>query len=79
MARCVEGGEGGGGAFDAEVAVSADEAEGGVAQEGAGEEAGFGEDLEAVADAEDVAAGFTANSWMAGMMGEWAAMAPQRR
>ena len=36
--------------------VAADELEGAVAEEGAGEESGFDEDLEAVADAEDEAA-----------------------
>ena len=49
-------GVGGAGAFDAEGAIHGEEAEAGVAEEGAGKEAGLGEDLEAVADAEDVAA-----------------------
>jgi len=40
------------------VHVAADEAETGVAHHGAGEEAGFEKDLEAVADAEDEAAVF---------------------
>jgi hypothetical protein len=40
------------------VDVAADEAKAGVAHHGAGEEAGFEEDLETVADAEDQAAGF---------------------
>jgi hypothetical protein len=51
-------GEGGVGVFDADVHVAADEAETGVAHHGAGEEAGFKQDLETVADAQDEAAVF---------------------
>ncbi len=49
-----KGGVGGGGA---QVDLAADELEIAVADEGAGEQAGFDEDLEAVADAEDETAG----------------------
>ncbi len=52
-----EVGEGGVGGLGAEMDLLADVVEAGVAHEGAGEQAGFGEDLEAVADAEDEAAG----------------------
>jgi hypothetical protein len=51
-------GEGRVGVFDANMHVAADEAEAGVAHHRAGEEAGFEEDLETVADAEDQAAVF---------------------
>ncbi len=50
-------GEGAVGGFDAEGDFFADEAEAAVADESAGEESGFDEDLEAVADAEDEPAG----------------------
>ncbi len=50
-------GEGGVGGFGAEVEVAADVALAGVAHERAGEQAGLAEDLEAVADAHDEAAG----------------------
>ncbi len=51
-------GEGGGVVFNAEGDLFADEMEVAVADEGAGEEAGFAEDLESVADAEDQFARF---------------------
>ena len=49
--------EGGIGGFDPEVDGAADELQLVVADEGAGEEAGFGENLEAIAEAHDKAAG----------------------
>src|SRR5262249_48175856 len=45
------------GLFDAHVNVATDETETGVAHHGAGKQAGFAEDLESIADAEDHAAG----------------------
>ena len=49
-------GEGAVGGFDAQMDLFADVLEAGVAHERAGEQAGLGEDLEAVADAENEAA-----------------------
>jgi hypothetical protein len=71
-------GEGAVGGFDAEVDLLADVLEAGVAHERAGQQAGFGEDLEAVADAEDEAAG-GGEALTACMTGEKRAMAPVRR
>jgi hypothetical protein len=51
-------GEGRVGVFYADMHVAADETEAGVAHHGSGKQAGFEEDLETVADAEDEAAGF---------------------
>ena len=56
LAVLVMAGEGGVGALDPQVAVHRQEPQGGVAQQGAGQDAGLGQDLEAVADAQDVAA-----------------------
>lgn len=55
-------GEGGVRVFDAEGNLFADEMEVAVADKGAGEEAGFAEDLESVADAEDQFARFGGGS-----------------
>ena len=52
LALGVAAGEGGVGVGDLELHLAADEAERGVAHQDAGQQAGFGEDLEAVADAE---------------------------
>ena len=57
----------------------ADELQAGVAHEGAGEETGLDQHLEAVADAEHVARRRSAKSTTARITGERAAMAPQRR
>jgi len=57
LARARGAGEGRVGAFDADVDLAAEEAESLIAHHGAGEQAGFEEDLETVADAEDEAAG----------------------
>jgi len=59
LARLCGARERGMGVFDSNVNVAADEAEAGVAHHGSGKKAGFEENLEAVADAEDKAAGFS--------------------
>ncbi len=56
LAGLVVAGERGVGALDAQVAIHRQEAQRGVAQQGAGQHAGLGQDLKAVADAQDVAA-----------------------
>ena len=56
LAALIARGEDGVGALDAQMAVRRQEAQPGVAQQGAGQQPGFGEDLEAVAHAEHVAA-----------------------
>ncbi len=56
LAALVVPGEGGIGAFDPQVAVHRQEPQRGVAQQGARQDAGLGQDLEAVADPQDIAA-----------------------
>ena len=59
--------------------VAADELEAGVAHQDAGQQPRLGEDLEAVADAEHRPCPCRRGAFTSRMIGEWAAMAPQRR
>ena len=62
-----------------ELHLAADEFERGVAHEHAGEEPDLAERLEAVADAEHEHAASAARLTTSGMIGERAAIAPERR
>ncbi len=66
------------GAFDPQMHVVADEFQPRVAHQHAGQQAGFAQDLKAVADAEHEAAS-RGEARTASITGERAAMAPQRR
>jgi hypothetical protein len=66
-------------AFSVSFTSPADEVEAGVAHQRAGQQAGFGQHLEAVADAQHGAALPAAALMTACITGERAAIAPERR
>ena len=78
LAALVAAGEQALAGLDPDVHVRQTKLEVGVAHQRAGQQAGLGQHLEAVADAQHghALAGPAATSFMTG---EWAAMAPQRR
>ena len=79
LARRVAAGEAGRGVLDPQMLHFADETAVGVAHQHARQEARFAENLEAVADAEHQSAARRMVALTACMIGERAAIAPQRR